>query len=65
MKSEMKFVLFTDECRATLDGVNGWSKGWVFNGDECPTRMRWQQGGGGIMIWGGIIADKLVGFEKT
>ena len=61
MKTEMKFVLFTDESRATLDGPDGWAKGWDFNGGDCPTRMRWQQGGGGVMIWGGIIGDALVG----
>jgi hypothetical protein len=61
MKTEIKFVLFTDESRATLDGPDGWEKGWVFNGDDCPTRMRRQQGGGGVMIWGGIIGNELVG----
>jgi transposase len=61
MKTEIKFVLFTDESRATLDGPDGWAKGWVFNGDDCPTRMRRQQGGGGVMIWGGIIGNELVG----
>ena len=45
----------------TLDGPDGWSKGWVYNSDCCPTRMRRQQGGGGVMIWGGIIGDELVG----
>ena len=61
MKTDMKFVLFTDESRASLDGPDGWAKGWVFNGDNCPNRMRRQQGGGGVMIWGGIIGNAIIG----
>jgi hypothetical protein len=61
MKTDMKFVLFTDESRASLDGPDGWAKGWVFNGDNCPDRMRRQQGGGGVMIWGGIIGNAFIG----
>ena len=61
MKSDMKYVLFTDESRATLDGPDGWTKGWVINGDQAPVRRRRQQGGGGVMIWAGIIGDELIG----
>jgi transposase len=61
MKTDMKHVLFTDESRATLDGPDGWAKGWVFHGDDCPTRMRRQQGGGGVMFWAGIIGDDVIG----
>ena len=58
MKTDMKCVLFTDESRASLDGPDGcWSKGWVFRGDQCPARIRRQQGGGGVMIWAGIAGD--------
>ena len=60
MKSDMKYVLFTNESRATLDGPDGWAKGWVINGDQAPVRRR-QQGGGGVMIWAGIIGDELIG----
>jgi len=61
MKTNMQMVLFTDETRATLDGPDGWGKGWVANGQERHTRLRRQQGGGGVMIWAGIIGDELVG----
>ena len=57
----MKYVLFTDESRATLDGPDGWAKGWVINGDQAPVRRRRPQGGGGVMIWAGIIGDELIG----
>jgi transposase len=52
---------FTDGSRASLDGQHGWAKGCVFNGDNCPNRMRRQQGGGGVMIWGGIIGNAIIG----
>ena len=61
MNTDMKFVLFTDESRASLDGPDGWAKGWVFNSDNCPNRMRRQQGGGVVMIWGGIIGNAIIG----
>ena len=57
----MKHVLFTDESRATLDGPDGRSKGWVIRGDQCPARIRRQQGGGGVMLWASIVGDELVG----
>ena len=50
VKLEFKVVLFTDECRATLDGPDGRSKDWVANGSSRPIRVRRQQGGGGIMF---------------
>jgi hypothetical protein len=61
MKTDMKFVLFTDESRASLDGPDGWAKGWVFNDDKCPNRMRRQQGGGRVMICGRIIGNAIIG----
>jgi hypothetical protein len=30
MKTDMKFVLFTEESRASLDGPDDWAKGCVF-----------------------------------
>ena len=53
-------MLFTDECRATQDGPDGWSKIWVPNGALHPPRLRRQQGGRGVMFWAGISGDELV-----
>lgn len=61
MKTDMKMVLFTDETRATLDGPDRWGKGWVATGQQRHNRFRRQQGGGGVMIWAGIIGGELVG----
>ena len=61
MKSDVKYVLFTDESRATLDGPDEWAKGWIINGDQALVRRRRQQGGGGVIIWAGIIGDELIG----
>ena len=61
LETDMKHILFADESRATLHRPEGWSKGWVIRGDQCPTRIRRQQGGGGVMLWAGIVGDELVG----
>ena len=60
MKTNFQTVLFTDECRATLDGPDGWSSGWLVDGHHVPTRLRHQQGGG-VMFWAGIMGRELVG----
>ena len=61
MKLDFNTVIFTDECRATLDGPDGWSRGWLRQGVPLPLRMRRQQGGGGVMIWAGILGSTLIG----
>ena len=43
-----------------MDGPDGSGKGWVWNGRERHTRFRRQQGGGGVMIWAGIIGHEFV-----
>ena len=52
MKVNFQSVLFTDECRATLDGPDRWMKEWYCNKGPRPERIRRQQGGGGVMFWG-------------
>ena len=61
MKCDFNQVLFTDECRATLDGPDGFSRGWLADGSVRPSRSRRQQGGGGVMFWAGIVGSTIVG----
>jgi transposase len=61
LKQDFQHVLFTDECRATLDGPDGWSSGWLRHDNAKPARIRRQQGGGGVMFWAGIIGNELIG----
>ena len=61
IKTDFQQVLFTDECRASLDGPDCWATGWVLHGREAGTRFRRQQGGGGVMFWAGIKGDQLLG----
>ena len=65
MKLDFNKVIFTDECRATLDGPDGWRKGWVIEGGQAPWVARRQQGGGGVMFWAGIVKDRLIGPYKV
>lgn len=61
MRTNFETVLFTDECRATLDGLDGWSSGWLVYGHHVPTMLQCQQGGRGVMLWAGIMGRELVG----
>ena len=60
MKTDFHNVLFTDECRATLDGPDGWSSGWLLYGRLPEVRTRRQQGGRGVMFWAGIKGDSII-----
>lgn len=53
-------VLFTDECRATLDGPFGWNSGWLVDGNHVPTRLQSQQGDGRVMFWAGNMGSDLI-----
>ena len=35
--------------------------GWLLNGTTPQSKIRQQQGGGGVMIWVGIINNQIVG----
>ena len=58
-------VLFTDESCAILDGPDGWSKGWVLNGQDRHQRLRCLQGEGGLVIWAGIIGGIMAGLWRV
>lgn len=60
-KSDFSKVVWSDEMRVTLDGPDGWARGWIINGHEPPVRLRRQQGGGGLMVWAAIFKDQLIG----
>ena len=61
LKLDFQSILFTYEDRAALDGPDGWSKVGVPKGTPRPQRLRRQQGGGGVIIWAGIVGKELVG----
>jgi transposase len=61
LKEDFKKVLWTDESRATLDGPDGWDRGWLLSTSQPQIRLRRQQGGGGVMVWAGIIGSEVVG----
>ena len=65
MKQDFDKVRFPDECRATLDGPDGFSRGWVLNKLDIPVRLRRQQGGRGAMFCAAIIGSKLIGPFKV
>ncbi|XP_070404420.1 transposable element Tc3 transposase [Nothobranchius furzeri] len=61
LKTDFSKVLWTDEMRVSLDGPDGWARGWIGKGQGAPVRLRRQQDGGGVLVWAGIIKDELVG----
>ena len=65
MKQDFDKVMFTDECRATLDCPDGVSRCWVLNKLDIPVRLRRQQGEGGVMFWAAIFGSKLIGPFKV
>ena len=65
MKLAFENEIFTDESRVTLDGPDGWRRGWVLDGERPSEILRRQQGGGGIMIWAGIVNDRIIGPFKV
>lgn len=48
-------VIFTDECRAAMVQM------WICNDVSIPSRLRRQQGGGGLMFWAAIVGEELAG----
>ena len=54
MKTDFSPVILTDECRATLDGPDGWAN------DSATVRARRQQGERGAMFWTAIVGDSII-----
>ena len=65
MQQDFDKFLFTDENRTTLDGPDGFSRGWVLNKLDIPVRLRRQQGGGGVMFWAAVLGSKLISSSKV
>ena len=61
MKCDFSTVIFTDECRAMLDGPDYWSREWLGEGQDKQVKLRRQQGGGDVFFWAAIVNDELIG----
>ena len=61
IKVNFQSFLLTDECRATLDGPDGWRRGWYCKEGPRVERIRRQQVGGGVMFWASIVGNELFG----
>ena len=61
IKCDFSTVIFTYECRATLDDPDGFSRGWIGHSFDTLFRLRRQQGGEGVMFWAGICGNMLIG----
>ena len=55
--------LCTDESTASPDGPDSLAEGRLFNGNNCPVRIKRQPGGGvrgGGVFWFGMIGNMLI-----
>ena len=64
MMTNMKTVLLTDDSRRSPNDTDDLTKGWVFNDDNYTMRIRRQQSGLVIMIWGGMIGNQLTSLSR-
>jgi len=55
LKTDFSKVFWTDEMRVTLDGPDGWARGWISTGPRVQLQLRCQKGGGWVLVWAGII----------
>lgn len=37
VKTNFTAVIFIDECRAKVDGLDDWVRGWILRGNRQPT----------------------------
>lgn len=47
---------FSNGCRATFDGLRGWARAWVVQGNNQPTGLEDNTRRYGVMFW----VDKLL-----
>ena len=48
-----------------MDQMGGPEDGCTYNGRQSLYRIRCQQGGGGVMIWAGVIGNEVIGPFKV
>lgn len=61
----MNCVLFTDKIKMTLGRPAGRVNGGVYFGGESHHDLQCQQRVGRVMLWAGVIGDRLVGPIKV
>ena len=61
IKCDFSTVIFTYECRATLDDPDGFNRGCIGHRFDTLFRLRRQQSGEGVMFWVGICGNMLIG----
>ena len=54
LKLDFQNVVFSNECRATLEGPDGFCRGWLQHGQSTPIPFKRQQGREGILFWAAI-----------
>ena len=62
---DFRDVVFTDECRATLNSPGGFCRGWVANGEKPPVRRVLQQGVGGVIICACISQREIISLFRV
>ncbi|KAF4726495.1 hypothetical protein FOZ63_024500, partial [Perkinsus olseni] len=65
LKRDFSWVIWTDEAHVSMDGPDGWARGWIMSESRTPSRNKRQQGGGGLMIWVGIVDGRVIGPERV
>ncbi|KAJ0001021.1 hypothetical protein NQD34_006041 [Periophthalmus magnuspinnatus] len=53
-KKYLKKVLWSDEMRVSLDGPDGWARGWISKGQKAPLLASKVEG-----YWYGLVSSKM------
>ena len=65
MKVNFSEVLFTDESRITLDGVDGLAKGEILSNSDVLVVKGKQPKSSSVIIWAGIVDQTIIGPFKV